>query len=136
GKSHLLNLDATPVNMNEGGQNTVQGTVSDASGPLAGVTVSVVGGTAVVATDSNGRFTINAPVGSTLRFSFIGYQSKDLSAAANMSLMLDEDESMLEQVVVVGYGIQKRQHLTGAVSSVDGEKTLGSPPIPVAGRGL
>src|SRR5690606_32074295 len=95
GKSYLLNLDATPLIMNEGVQNTVRGTVSDASGPLAGVTVSVVGGTAVVATDSNGRFSINAPVGSTLRFSFIGYQSKDLPAAANMTVVLDADESKI-----------------------------------------
>lgn len=136
GKSYLLNLDATPLIMNEGVQNTVQGTVSDASGPLAGVTVSVVGGTAVVATDSNGRFSINAPVGSTLRFSFIGYQSKDLPAAANMTVVLDEDESTLEQVVVVGYGTQKREHLTGAVSSVDADKVFGTRPIADAARGL
>src|SRR5690606_10579713 len=111
-------------------------TVSDASGPLAGVTVSVVGGTAVVATDSNGRFTINAPVGSTLRFSFIGYQSKDLPAAANMTVVLDADESTLEQVVGVWYGNHKREHLRGAVSSVDVDLTMVSRPITDAGRGL
>lgn len=135
-KGHLLESDATPLIMNEGVQNAVQGTVSDANGPLGGVTVSVVGGTAVVATNSDGRFTINAPVGSTLRFSFIGYQSKDLPASANMNVVLETDESTLEQVVVVGYGTQRKEHLTGAVSSVNVERTLGSRPIPDAGRGL
>src|SRR5690606_39589848 len=70
------------------------------------------------------------------RFSFIGYQSKDLPAAANMTVVLDEDESTLEQVVVVGYGTQKREHLTGAVSSVDADKVFGTRPIADAARGL
>lgn len=118
-------------------QHTVQGTVSDLNGPVPGVTVSVVGATTVVSTDTNGRFSINAPVGSTVRFSSIGYQSKDLKVSSStMNVVLEADESILEQVVVVGYGTQKKAHLTGAVSSIGGDEAFGSRPIADVGRGL
>src|SRR5690606_2887660 len=111
-------------------------TVSDANGPLSGVTVSVVGTNTVVATDATGRFSIQAPMGATLRFSIVGYQSKSLPVSSlNMNVVLETDDNMLEQVVVVGYGTQRRAHLTGAVSSVNADEVFGNRPIADAARG-
>ena len=118
-------------------QNTVEGTVSDLNGPIGGVTVSVVGTPGSAITDANGKFRINAPLGSTLRFSSIGYASKDVRVSSNtINVTLDEEDNSLEEVVVVGYGTQRKEHLTGAVSSVNVEEVMGSRPIPDAGRGL
>jgi hypothetical protein len=93
GPGHSPKSQPTPLIMrNDGVQNTIQGTVSDSNGPLAGVTVSVIGGNTVVATDSNGKFSINAERGATLRFSFIGYESKDLLVSAStMNVVLQPD---------------------------------------------
>src|SRR5690606_18748747 len=118
-------------------QNSVQGTVSDASGPIPGVTVSVVGVPGSTITDVNGKFTINAPLGSTIRFSSIGYLSQDVKVTSNsINVTLQEEDNSLEEVVVVGYGTQKKEHLTGAVSSINVKEVMGSRPIPDAGRGM
>lgn len=118
-------------------QSTVQGTVNGADGPLAGITVSVVGTSISTMTDANGKYTISAPISSVLRFSSIGYKSKDVTVSSNtVNIRLDVDDSSLESVVVVGYGQQKKAHLTGAVTSVDVNKTFGNRPIPDVGRGL
>lgn len=118
-------------------QHTVQGVVSGAEGPLAGVTVSVIGTSVSMQTDVSGKFSINAPVGSTLRFTSVGYSSKDVkvnSATANVTL--DVDAQSVDEVVVVGYGTQKRSNLTGAVSTVDAEKTFETRPITDVGRAM
>lgn len=119
-------------------QNTIQGVVSDNNGPLAGVTIQVVGTSTIAVTDAQGRYSINAPQGSTLRFSSVGYVTQDIRVGANQTLnvVLITQDNTLEQVVVVGYGSQKKGHLTGAVTSVDVEKTFGNRPIPDVGRGL
>jgi len=118
-------------------QNTVQGTVSDSSGPIGGVTVSVVGVPGSTITDAGGKFRINAPLGATLRFSSIGYAAKDVKVTSNtINVTLQEEDNSLEEVVVVGYGTQKKEHLTGAVSSINVEEVMGSRPIPDAGRGM
>ncbi len=118
-------------------QNTITGTVSGPNGPIAGATVSVVGKSVTTVTDDNGKFTITAAVGAKLRFSFVGYQPKEVSVTGStVNVSLESGEDFIDEVVVVGYGSQKKEHLTGAVSSVNVEKTLGSRPIPDAGRGL
>ena len=118
-------------------QNTVQGTVTDANGPLAGVTVSVIGVPGAVTTDVNGRYQIKAAIGATLRFSSIGYTSKDVKVASStINITLESEDNALEEVVVVGYGSQKKEHLTGAVSSINVEEVMGSRPIPDAARGM
>lgn len=118
-------------------QNTVEGTVSDKDGPMAGVSVSVVGSPGAVRTDGNGKFRITADLGATLRFSSVGYTSKDIKVSSgSMNVTLIADEGALDEVVVVGYGSQKKAHLTGAVTSVDVEKTFGNRPIPDVARGL
>ncbi len=118
-------------------QNTVEGTVSDKDGPIADVNISVVGGTAIAKTDANGKFRIAASLGATLRISSVGYQSMDVKVTSgNLNVTLVVDDNSLDEVVVVGYGAQKKGHLTGAVTSVDVKKTFGNRPIPDVARGL
>ena len=118
-------------------QNAVQGTVSDANGPIEGVTVSVVGVPGSAITDANGKFKINAALGSTLRFSSIGYISQDVKVASNaVNVVLQSEDNSLDEVVIVGYGTQKKGNLTGAVSSINVKETMEGRPIADAGRAM
>ncbi|WP_460635279.1 SusC/RagA family TonB-linked outer membrane protein [Larkinella harenae] len=99
----------------------VRGKVTDANGEgLPGVSVVIKGTTRGTTTNGEGEFTLNVPANSTLVFSFVGYASKEVAVnnrtVVNVSLV--QDERALEEVVVVGYGTQKRASVTGAVSSV------------------
>jgi len=109
-------------------QNAVKGTVKDKTGePLIGVSVTYGSGQGTV-TDIDGNFSVNVPAGSTIKFSYVGYKPQSLKASGNMSITLEEDNTTLEDVVVVGYGTMKRRDLTGAVASVTGE-TLAKNPV-------
>ena len=113
-------------------QNAVKGTVKDKSGePLIGVSVTYGNGQGTV-TDIDGNFKVSAPAGTTLKFSYVGYKPQSKKAGANMSITLEEDNTTLEDVVVVGYGTMKRKDLTGAVASVTGEKLAANPVATVA----
>lgn len=119
--------------------NKVEGVVKDRTGePLIGVSVVVKGTTIGTVTDIDGKYTLNLrgdnPV---LEFSYIGF--KALSVPANKSVInvtLEEDSKIMDEVVIVGYGAQKKENLTGAVSSVNVDKALSSRPIADVGRGL
>ena len=92
--------------------------------PMPGVNVTVKNSTTGTVTDMDGNFTISAPSGSTLVFTFIGFKSKEATVAGtSMTVSLEEDAETLDEVVVIGYGTQKRREVTGAVSVVD-SKTL------------
>jgi len=109
-------------------QNAVKGTVKDKTGePLIGVSVTYGSGQGTV-TDIDGNFSVNVPAGSTIKFSYVGYKPQSLKASGNMNITLEEDNTTLEDVVVVGYGTMKRRDLTGAVASVTGE-TLAKNPV-------
>ncbi len=98
---------------------TVKGTVNDAFGdPVMGATVLQVGTTNGCVTDLDGNFSLKAPEGAILRFSFIGYRSQEHPAAANMTITLEEDSEMLEDVVVIGYGVARKNDLTGSVTAI------------------
>nr|MBI1230970.1 SusC/RagA family protein [Cytophagales bacterium] len=100
---------------------TVRGVVRDETGaPMPGATVSVQGTTTGSVTDIDGTYSITVPEGSTLVFSFIGYATQRVQVGnqSEINITMNLDESSLEEVVVVGYGTQKRSDLTGAVSSV------------------
>ncbi|WP_164111009.1 MULTISPECIES: SusC/RagA family TonB-linked outer membrane protein [Sphingobacterium] len=128
---------ATAYSSNRLVQNTVTGTVSDANGPMPGVTVSVVEVPGSTRTDANGQFKISAALGSTLRFSSVGYLSQDIKVVGNtLNVELKEEDNALEEVVIVGYGTQKKAHLTGAVSSINVEEVMGSRPVSDVGRGM
>ncbi|RYY56103.1 MAG: TonB-dependent receptor [Chitinophagaceae bacterium] len=111
---------------------TVSGTVTNISGePLGGVSVTVPGKNVATTTDANGVFSISVDDNaSTLRMSFVGMVTQDVDIAGKSSvtvILLSSDKS-LDEVVVVGYGTQRRTLVTGAVSSVNG-KTLNELPV-------
>ncbi len=105
---------------------------NDKSEPLVGVSVLVKGTSRGTTTNSNGSFTINAEVGETLEFSMVGYKlySVKIGQENTVAVQLASEIASIDEVVVVGYGTQKRSTLTGAVSSVS-SKTLNE--LPVAG---
>lgn len=115
----------------------VNGLVVDVNGePVIGASVVEKGTTNGGITDINGKFTLNVKPGSTLQISFVGYQTQEVKATKTVKVVLKEDSELLSEVVVVGYGTQKKANLTGAVATVDVNKTLDSRPIADIGRGL
>lgn len=113
------------VNLNIYAQETVRGTVSDAKSgeTLPGVSVTIQGTTSSTQTDANGAFAINAPASGILVFTYIGYQTLNvpINNQTTLSVRLAEVARQLEEVVVVGYGTQRRRDVTGAISSVRAE---------------
>lgn len=100
----------------------VRGQVSDANGPLVGASVIEFGTTNGVTTDVEGRYTLTVPEGATLLFSYIGYVSQELTATEGVhDITLKEESTRLDDVVVVGYGVQKKSSVTGAISQVKPE---------------
>ncbi|MDE6806406.1 MAG: TonB-dependent receptor plug domain-containing protein, partial [Muribaculaceae bacterium] len=100
---------------------TVKGTVLSKTDdePLIGATVlSSHKGTAGTATDIDGNFTLTVPAGSTLTFSYIGYESVSMKAAPEMTIYLAENSALLDEVVVVGYSTEKKADQTGSVAVV------------------
>lgn len=109
---------------------TVKGIVKDESGePLIGVNVSAKGTTIGVITDINGQYNLEIPPKSTLLFSYIGYVSQEITVINQklINITLKEDTQKLDEVVVVGYGTQKKVTVTGSVASVTGEELKASP---------
>lgn len=101
----------------------VSGVVTDEAGePLIGVSVLVKGTTLGNITDLNGRFSLDVPEGSILEISYIGYKTQSIKAQREpMNIVLKEDAQKLDEVVVVGFGTQKKVNLTGSVSAVTGD---------------
>ena len=99
------------------------GIVTDEAGePLVGVSVLVKGTTLGSITDLKGRFSLDVPEGSTFEISYIGYKTQIFKAERTpMNIILKEDTQKLDEVVVVGFGTQKKVNLTGAVSAVTGD---------------
>jgi TonB-linked SusC/RagA family outer membrane protein len=101
----------------------VTGTVSDSQGPVIGASVVEKGTTNGVVTDFDGNFTLNVKPGATLVISYIGYTTQEVATGnqANFNITLKEDNALLDEVVVVGYGVQKKKLVTGATVQVKGE---------------
>jgi TonB-linked SusC/RagA family outer membrane protein len=119
-------------------QKSITGVVTGDEGALAGVTVKVKGTTRATQSGVDGRYTILASRGETLQFSFVGYyrQRSLVGEGNNVSVKLATAQATaLQDVVVVGYGTQRRGNLTGAVSTVDA-KSLQNRPVADVGRGL
>lgn len=118
-------------------QNRASGTVVDAQGnAVPGASVVVKGTTTGTMTDAQGYFAIQAPAGATLDITCLGYASQSVPAGPNLRIVLAEDNEFLDEVVVVGYGTQKRANLTGAVSTVDVQKTLEAKSVANLGKAL
>ncbi|MBD8346814.1 SusC/RagA family TonB-linked outer membrane protein [Dysgonomonas sp. HGC4] len=119
-------------------QNTsIKGIVVDASShePLIGVAIVQKGMTNGTISDIDGNFTLEAPLGSTLVASYIGYEKQEVKATANMRIALGEDTQALNEVVVVGFGVQKKVNLTGAVGTASA-KDFESRPVSSATMAL
>lgn len=104
-------------------QSSIRGVVRDAATKelLPGVTVTI--GDAAVQTDNQGRFEIMGNVGTTMNFSFLGYKTLEIPAeTGTMDVSLETQASDLEEVVVVGYGTQKKSNLTGSIDVISGER--------------
>ena len=100
-------------------QIAVKGIVKDKTGePIIGANVLVKGTTNGTITDFDGNFQLNANKGDIISVSFIGYNTQELPAAANMNIILVEDTEMMEEVVVIGYGVAKKNDLTGSVTAI------------------
>ncbi|GGG75832.1 SusC/RagA family TonB-linked outer membrane protein [Parapedobacter pyrenivorans] len=112
-------------------QQTITGTVTSATDntPLSGVSVAVKGTARGAATDDLGRYSIPASAGETLVFSYLGYISQELivGQSATMDVQLQDDAESLDEVVVVGYGTQRKSDLTGSVGVLSGEDLLQAP---------
>ncbi|MEA4886316.1 MAG: TonB-dependent receptor [Bacteroides graminisolvens] len=112
----------------------VTGRVTDQDGnPVIGATVRVEGASTGVITDMEGNYYISIMPGAKLSYSYIGYKTvvKTVSVAGNISVTLQEDTRVIDEVVVVGYGVQKKTTLSGSVSSVSGKDILKSPAMNV-----
>lgn len=111
---------AEPTPQTESQATVIKGTVLDENDePIVGASVTVKGQAKGVSTDAFGNFAISARPGSQINVSFVGYKTITVKAAQGMSVYMQPTTEMLDALVVVGYGQQKRANLTGAVSTVD-----------------
>ena len=101
-------------------QTQVNGTVIDAANgePIIGASILEIGTTNGTITDWDGNFTLIVQPGAKLAISYMGYKTQELAAAPNMSVKLGEDSELLEEVVVVGYGVVKKNDATGSVTAI------------------
>ena len=117
--------------LEEMGQSKISGTIKDQDGaPVAGASVKIKGKPGGAQTDLSGRFTIEAEANDVLVISAIGYAEKEITVGAGLdyNVSLDKQYSELDQVVVVGYGTQKKVNLTGSISTV-GSVELNKRPV-------
>ncbi len=104
-------------------QITVKGHVKDATGePIIGATVKVAGAQQGTVSDFDGNFTLKADQGQTLSVSYIGYQTATVKAAPSIQVTLLDDQTVLQDVVVIGYGTVKKSDATGSVMSVEADQ--------------
>ena len=118
----LLLLLLMPIGILAQDLVTASGNVVDATGePLIGCTVQLKDGKAGTVADMDGNFKLQVPKNAVLVFSFIGYKTQELKAAAGMKVVMKDDSQVMNEVVVVGYGTMKRSDITGSVVSVKAE---------------
>ena len=102
----------------------IKGTIVDSKTgePVIGASVKVKGTKLAAVTDLNGEFELNTHTNATLQISYVGFKETEVKASNGMKISLEEDTESLEEVVVVGYGTQKKESLTGAMANIKGEK--------------
>ncbi|MBR5102788.1 MAG: TonB-dependent receptor plug domain-containing protein, partial [Muribaculaceae bacterium] len=116
-----------PQLLSDQAMSVVTGTVVDENGEaIIGASISEIGTTRGTTTNVNGEFSLKAARNAKLKISYVGYKTVELKAANGMKVQLEADNAMLDELVVVGYGVQRKANLTGAVSNVDVSKTLES----------
>lgn len=126
----ILSTESTSVSGIQQNKKTVNGTVKDENGePIIGANVMVKGTTDGTVTDIDGHFSLNVKKGDLLEISYIGYLSSEIEIGNEQSLAvtLKEDTKTLDEVVVVGYGTQKKGNLTGSIATVKSEEMTVAP---------
>jgi TonB-linked SusC/RagA family outer membrane protein len=106
------------------------GTVADEKGePVIGASIAIKGSKTGTVTDIDGRFSINATVGSTLSVSYIGFASKEvkLGNSQELQIILSEDDKLLDEVVVVGYGVQNKRDVSTSISQIKSDQLVDIP---------
>ena len=124
GDTQVVLAESEPQNTSTGKNKSVKGSVTDANGePVIGANIVQIGTVNGVISDLDGNFDIEVPEGSTLEISYIGYRPKEVKVGNNtvLTVILEEDTQALDEVVVVGYGSQKKVNLTGSVATVNSE---------------
>lgn len=118
--AHAYEPIYSPTQSQNRSQQTITGVVFGTGSPLEGVTITVKEKPSIISfTDSNGKFSITAAIGQTLIFSGIGYNTLEKKIdASNLNITLDPSNESLEEVIVVGFGTQKKANLTGAVQAI------------------
>lgn len=120
--SVFTNNSQTHQNGNQQRRVTVTGRVVDKNGdPVIGATVMQKGTSNGTVTDIDGQYSFEAPIGSELEISYIGFLPQQIKAGSNSQIVLSDDIKSLEEVVVIGYGTQKKANLTGSVAAVSGD---------------
>ena len=125
GGSVMAHAAAAPVAQEQQQTTNVTVTVVDSKGePIIGANVVEKGTTNGTITDVSGKAALNVKKGATLQVSFVGFKTQEVKAQGSLRVVLRDDNELLDEVVVVGYGTQKKANLTGAVSTVDVSKTM------------
>lgn len=111
------------LSFNVSAQVTVTGTVSDANGPIPGANVNLKGTKSGTSTSFDGNYSISVPSNSVLVFSFIGFKNKEVAVngQTKINVLLEEDTNTLKEVVVIGYGTQIKEAVTGSVATLGGK---------------
>ncbi|WP_345138536.1 TonB-dependent receptor [Flavobacterium ginsengiterrae] len=111
------------LSFNVRAQVTVTGTVSDANGPIPGANVNLKGTKSGTSTSFDGNYSISVPSNSVLVFSFIGFKNKEVAVngQTKINVLLEEDTNTLKEVVVIGYGTQIKEAVTGSVATLGGK---------------
>ena len=120
---NLFSLFFLAASMIAFAQSSITGTVSDADGsPLPGATVVVQGTSSGVTTDFDGNYSINASSGDVLSFSYVGYQTVDITVGSSITINVTlTSDSALDEVIVTAYGTQTKQSIVGSVTSIGSE---------------
>lgn len=139
-KKIILSTELADKQQQQQPGNVVKGKVIDAMGePVIGATVKEVGTNNGIVTDIDGNFSLAVQPGASLEISFVGYKTETVKAVAGKSLAvtLKEDNELLDEVVVFGYGVQKKKDVTGAITSVNNEAIVkaSTPTVSQALRG-
>ena len=141
GNSHVMASDLSSgpsfTVMEQMQNQTVTGWVVDTKGePMIGASVVEKGTTNGIITDMEGKFSLNVKPNAVLEISYVGYKTQEVKASNQMKIVLKEDTELIDEVVVVGYGAQKKVNLTGAVANVNVQEAIASRPVIDAAKAL
>lgn len=117
--------EITPATSSSSGGHTITGRVTDPHGePLIGVNIKVEGTTTGMVTDANGKFSLKVKNGDVLFVSYMGFRTMKITVKGDRrdySINMQEDSEVLEDIIIVGYGVQKKASITGAITNISGD---------------